>query len=598
MPKPVKLTPAIIAQAKKILAQAAQAKAAKAAKVSPAVKAAKAKAKPAPAAKAKAAPALPTKKEASAEMSRAIAIVSQATKKGTDYAPHWSPLQTAIFDFIRWGQGSAIVEAVAGSGKTTTICEGIRYMVGRVVALAFNRSIAKELKERLAPFANVTAGTVHSIGKRALEAAGIAGWVKVDPDKLKWIFQDSLETETNRVCKGHVVKLCTMGKDAGAGIDFRADDREAWEKLAEHFSIPTSAEAKNGGETFDIIALAQKLLALSNADFKPMKNGKMMFRIDFSDMVYLPVLLNVPMEKFDWVIVDEAQDLNLTRRLFIQALSKPATRHLIVGDTFQAIYGFTGADAESMKNLKSTFSCQSFPLSICYRCASNVIEFAQTWMPFVEAAPSAPAGTVSAIDYTKAMEAPHDFLPTDVILCRNNAPIVKTAMQFIRANISVKVEGNDLTGQLVNLANEFKSAGGLLALRSALVEASDERVAEAQAKGRNGRAGQIADMTETLCVFIDRAIETGDSFEGMIAMIRGFFSPVDDKGESAQVLTLSTIHKAKGREWSRVFWLGRTQFQPSKFAKKDWEMGQEKNLCYVAATRAKMDLVELENYPV
>lgn len=523
--------------------------------------------------------------------------LSRSYPRHADYAKHWSPLQTNIFDFIRGGSGSGIVEAVAGSGKTTTICEGARYMHGTIVALAFNRSIAKELKERFASFPLVTAGTVHSIGLKALRT--LPHFVKVDGDKMKWIFKDSLQTETNWIASGNACKLATMAKDAGAGIDFRFDDVAAWQKLAEHFSIPATQNSKNGQETFDIIALAMKLLDLSNKDIKAIKNGKTMLRVDFSDMIYLPILWNLPLEKFDWIIVDEAQDLNLTRRLFIRALSKSTSRHLIVGDTYQAIYGFTGADADSMKNMKEAFKCQTFPLSICYRCSASVIEFSQTWMPYVEASPSAPLGSVTTLDYTKAMETPaQGFLPSDVILCRNNAPIVKTAMQFIRANVSVKVEGNDLTSQLVTLADEFKNAGDLLSIRNAVTAASDERIAEAQAKGRNGKASQIHDLSETLIVFIDRTIEMHGTYEEMIAMIRGFFATSYDNGDSREVLTLSTIHKAKGREWKRVFWLGREQFQPSKFAKLEWELGQEKNLCYVAATRAKLDLVELVNYPV
>lgn len=587
MPKPVILekSPATPAKVAPVKPRKTTAK--------PAKKASKGKT-PAKVEKSKATPA-PLATLASVEIAIAHA---KAMPRFSDYAPHWSILQKAIFDWIRGGTGSAIVEAVAGSGKTTTICEGAKYMQGSVCALAFNRSIAKELKDRFAPFPHITAGTVHKIGKDAL-VANLPHWIKIDGDKLKWIFKDNLQTETNWIAQGNVCKLCTMGKDAGAGIDFRAEDREAWQKLAEHFSIPAFQKSKTGAEEFDIIAMAIKLLALSNNDTKAIKNGKTMLRIDFSDMIYLPILWNIPMTKFDWVIVDEAQDLNLMRRLFIKAISKETTRHLIVGDTFQAVYGFTGADAKSMENMKETFSCVSFPLSICYRCSASVIEFAQTWMPYVEATPNAPLGSVTTLDYTKAMETPAEgFTCADVILCRNNAPIVKTAMQFIRANIPVKVEGNDLTAQLVNLANEFKGAGDLLAIRSEVTTASDERIAEAQAKERNGKASQIHDLSETLIVFIDRAIETHGTFEEMLRTITGFFAPNFDNGDKRDVLTLSTIHKAKGREWNRVFWLGREQFQPSKFAKLEWELGQEKNLCYVAATRAKLDLVELVNYPV
>ena len=60
------------------------------------------------------------------------------------------------------------------------------------------------------------------------------------------------------------------------------------------------------------------------------------------------------------------------------------------------------------------------------------------------------------------------------------------------------------------------------------------------------------------------------------------------------VLTLSTIHKSKGREWPTVFWLDRAGTLPSKYAKQDWQLDQENNLCYVAATRAMTNLIEVK----
>ena len=59
----------------------------------------------------------------------------------------------------------------------------------------------------------------------------------------------------------------------------------------------------------------------------------------------------------------------------------------------------------------------------------------------------------------------------------------------------------------------------------------------------------------------------------------------DDVG--SEFILLSTIHKAKGREWNNVYWL---DAGASKWARKDWELEQENNLYYVAATRAKQSL--------
>ena len=68
----------------------------------------------------------------------------------------------------------------------------------------------------------------------------------------------------------------------------------------------------------------------------------------------------------------------------------------------------------------------------------------------------------------------------------------------------------------------------------------------------------------------------------------------DTEGSPRKVLTLSTVHKAKGREWDRVYLYGRNRYMPSHYAKQAWEMQQENNLIYVAITRAKNELVEVE----
>jgi len=67
----------------------------------------------------------------------------------------------------------------------------------------------------------------------------------------------------------------------------------------------------------------------------------------------------------------------------------------------------------------------------------------------------------------------------------------------------------------------------------------------------------------------------------------------DRDNDDRQILRLCTVHRAKGREWKRVFLLGRNLYMPSKWAEKEWELGQEDNLVYVAWTRVKEELIEV-----
>ena len=63
--------------------------------------------------------------------------------------------------------------------------------------------------------------------------------------------------------------------------------------------------------------------------------------------------------------------------------------------------------------------------------------------------------------------------------------------------------------------------------------------------------------------------------------------------QGQDLVRLCTIHRAKGREWDRVFILGRNRYQPSKWAKTKADIEGERNLAYVAVTRAKRELVDV-----
>ena len=81
-----------------------------------------------------------------------------------------SKFQQAIYDFITDGKGNAVVSAVAGSGKTTTLLNALKLIPTnkRVLFLAFNKSIAKELQERVPNTPNIHVKTVHGFGYSSL----------------------------------------------------------------------------------------------------------------------------------------------------------------------------------------------------------------------------------------------------------------------------------------------------------------------------------------------------------------------------------------------------------------------------------------------
>jgi superfamily I DNA/RNA helicase len=118
------------------------------------------------------------------------------------------------------------------------------------------------------------------------------------------------------------------------------------------------------------------------------------------------------------------------------------------------------------------------------------------------------------------------------------------------------------------------------------LEREEERML---ARDQQQKAANLRDRVETLFVIMD-SIPEDSGVAGLRAHIENLFQ---DTKDARSRITLSTIHKAKGREWNKVYWYGRNRFQPSPYARQDWQYGQEINLMYVAATRAKQELVEV-----
>jgi superfamily I DNA/RNA helicase len=114
----------------------------------------------------------------------------------------------------------------------------------------------------------------------------------------------------------------------------------------------------------------------------------------------------------------------------------------------------------------------------------------------------------------------------------------------------------------------------------------DREVSRAAKDNNEAGIERIHDQYDCLRFFVDNLPEDRRSVDALLTRITKLFTDDEDKG----VVTLSTVHKAKGLEWDRVFLLDKPKYMPSKFAKLPWQIVQENNLIYVAITRAKSEL--------
>ena len=494
-----------------------------------------------------------------------------------------SEQQVTILDWVKNGKGNAIVEAVAGSGKTFTLVEAVKLMTGYVFLGAYNSKMGAELKQKTAGMNKVKAGTFHSAG---LAAFGFRyGFPTIEANKVKDIVSGMAENDDELVVYGDfVTKLVGLAKDAGVGYFNKIEDFTAWRELVDKHDL---AEDLDGHLSVDDgITHAMDVLKVSNTNTKV---------IDFGDMIYLVLKNNIRMLQNDWVLIDEAQDTNPTRRALAKKMLKPGGRLIAVGDPRQAIFGFTGADADALDLIRDEFGTITLPLTNTFRCPKAVVRHANQWVDHITAYDTNPEGEVIAAGYddTFGDKSTYTFTGDDAIICRLNAPLVESAFKLIRRGVACRIEGRDIGVQLANLAGKWKVVK-LDALRNRLEGYKTREVQKAMAAGKEQKAESIADRVNCLGVLVDRAEEKRLDVAGLIAMIKEMFSDAHDKRTPKNILVLSSVHKSKGMEWKRVFLLGRQEHMPSPYARQDWQMVQEDNLIYVAVTRAMETLIEVD----
>ena len=510
-----------------------------------------------------------------------------------------SVYQQGIYDFIANGQGNAVVSAVAGSGKTTTLINALNLIPSElnVLFLAFNKSIAQELSERVPKSAtNIEVKTLHAYGYFSLTKSRKS---EIDNNKYKKLLKDILSYSVSfdlEYLKKYNLKPSQI-KMVG---DFIFDDSEK-ELIGDKVSYFNRVHKLSDLGRLNLIDLKNQDLGVDQLRELALKhnveiiNGECyrswllinlgasyLDKADFTDMVFLPNHLNLQTQKYDIVFIDECQDLNACQRELMKKAIKPNTgRFIAVGDPAQAIYGFAGADSDSFQKLIDIPNTITLPLSVCYRCGSDIIEYAKKLMPQIEASPNAKKGLIDHdASYKKIVKG-------DMVICRNTMPLVALCMKYLSQGIKAYVMGTDISASLITMiescrkkTEEFSCENvfaRIYAEKDKLVRnvMRKEKCTEQEAE-ENTLVISFMDKISTLET-LSRGCLTGDD---LISKLKMIFS------DDSEGICLSTIHKSKGLEADRVFII-HEDLMPSKHAKKDWEKLQEKNLMYVAYTRAK-----------
>lgn len=490
----------------------------------------------------------------------------------------WSVQQESIFTFFTDSTDHLVVRARAGTGKTTTIVEAvIRWLAANpgktAVVCAFNVRIAEELKRRFVGHANVEVKTLHAVGFACCRRFRDRLIIE-DPKKVAVTRKDSL---AQRVCGRNapdsvvrlVAKLHTLGREVAPHASLPGD---LVSLAISHDCEPDESLERMG---FGLDYVEKKALeAMELAS--DVKSGD---TIDFSDMIFLPVRNGWLSKQWDLGVVDEAQDMTTAQLEIAQGC---ADRLAVVGDNCQAIYAFRGADSESLDRLKAELNATECGLTVTYRCGKSIVSLAQTWVPDFEAGENNPEGLVRSINSSALVQ---DAQAGDFILSRLNAPLVSIAMGLLRSGKRARVAGRQIGKDLVAILKKMKarSVPEMLTRIEGWSEREQSRQRAKLSVATNGRREaiygkieDIMDQAEMLTALADGA----KNVEEIYTRAESLFS--DDGLGIAGVITCSSVHKAKGLEADRVFVLKDTLRETNQ---------EEKNICYVAVTRAKKEMV-------
>lgn len=479
-----------------------------------------------------------------------------------------SKYQKAVYTYILKGKGNAVVDAVAGSGKSTTIVNALKIIPSNksILFLAFNKSIVEELKRKIGNLPNVEISTLHSLGAKSCMRAlrckiESSKYQKYLSQKLEdGVFESPMYSSLSNVDKqnwrNNIRKLLDLAR-----VNLVEDQKSIFDLTFKHDIDIVDNEIEV------VISLLQ--WGKKNID-----------EIDFTDMIYFPNVLNIPTNKYDWVFIDECQDLNAAQRgLFLKCI-KPNGRFIAVGDERQAIYGFSGADADSFRKLRSLPNTVKLPLSICYRCDKDIIELSKSIVPYIQARPDAPQGTVARDCLLD------DVKDGDMILCRITAPLVNLCMKYISKGVKAYVKGRDIGANLCNMierTNEKsihsaiekmnRELGRIIGKLIAQHIVTNEKEATEHPKYVNYK--DKVDSIEEIAQGLEKSSD-------VIKRINDIFA--DNNGEG---ICLSSIHKSKGLESDRVFVIREDKMPLKGCMDVDWMKEQELNLIYVCYTRAK-----------
>jgi len=506
-------------------------------------------------------------------------------------------------------RGPVCVIAGAGTGKTRAITHRIAYAAAigtmdptKVLALTFTAKAAGEMRARLRSLGvpTVAARTIHSAALKQL----LYFWPSVFGGRTP----DLMTTKT-----GFLTEAINR---AGLSESIRATNRELMRDIASEIEWAKVSQVAPSDYIDEISKRMQKPRVLPEqmvqiyTAYESVKKQEL--AIDFEDVLLLcAAMLEEEREvrervqdQYRYFTIDEYQDVSPVQQRLINAWLGKRNDICVVGDPAQTIYSFAGATPVFLNTFTQRFpDAEVIRLSTGYRstpeitfAANALLRHGSMGQELVAqndhgSAPSVVGYADEAAEVTGVLSEITDLLaagtpPHEVaILARTNSQLKSIERAMQKVNLPYQVRSTERffdRREVRDFLSEVRKASVIPAEGQGWID-------ELRTLAQPYLTGEAIDGIAAL-LHLARELDSDENFSPKT--LRGYLREVEDRVQqnnppAMPVVTLATLHAAKGLEWERVFLIGASEGQlPLSEASID----EERRLFYVGITRAKADL--------
>ena len=513
-------------------------------------------------------------------------------------------------------RGPVCVIAGAGTGKTRAITHRIAYAAAigtmdpqKVLALTFTAKAAGEMRARLRSLGvpTVAARTIHSAALKQL----LYFWPSVFGGRTP----DLITTKT-----GFLTEAINR---AGLSDSVRATNRELMRDIASEIEWAKVSQVAPSDYVDEISKRMQKPRVLPEqmvqiyTAYESVKKQEL--AIDFEDVLLLcAAMLEEEREvrervqdQYRYFTIDEYQDVSPVQQRLINAWLGKRNDICVVGDPAQTIYSFAGATPVFLNTFTQRFpDAEVIRLSTGYRSTPEITFAANALLRHgamgQELVAQNEHGTQpSVVGYSDEAAEVNGVLSEITELLSSGTPPHEVA---ILARTNSQLKSVERAMQKVNLPYQVRSTERFFDRREVRDFLSEVRKASVIPAEGQGWIDELRTLAQPYL--------TGEAIDGIAALLhlareldsdenftpktlRGYLREVEDRVQqnnppTMPVITLATLHAAKGLEWERVFLIGASEgilpLETGVTGQSDAVIDEERRLFYVGMTRAKVDL--------